>query len=245
MKGIILAGGKATRLRPLTWVTSKQLLPVYNKPMIHYPIETLTKAGITEILIIVSPEFAGHYLNLLGTGKELGCHLSYVVQPEAGGLAEAFVYGADFIDGDNVCLILGDNIFDYNFSKDIKEFKSGALGFVKEVHDPERYGVVEFDKNMKVVSIEEKPKKPKSNYASVGLYVYDSKVVDVVKKLERSDRGELEINGTPSVNNTYLEMGKLSVRVIDGIWEDAGTFDSLLRAGNLMAEKAKAAEEGR
>lgn len=245
MKGIILAGGKATRLRPLTWVTSKQLLPVYNKPMIYYPIETLTKAGITEILIIVSPEFAGHYMNLLGTGKELGAHFSYVVQPEAGGLAEAFIYGADFIDKDDVTLILGDNIFDYDFSKEIQGFKSGALNFVKEVHDPQRYGVVEFDKDMKVISIEEKPENPKSNYASVGLYVYDNRVVDIAKNLKPSKRGELEINGTPSVNNTYLEMGELSVRVVDGIWEDAGTFDSLLRAGNLMAEKAKSAEEGR
>ena len=239
MKGIILAGGKATRLRPLTWVTSKQLLPVYNKPMIYYPIETLTNAGITEILIIVSPEFAGHYLNLLGTGEELGAKFSYAVQTEARGLADAFIVGADFVDNDDVALILGDNILEHDFSEALREFKGGALNFVKEVNDPERYGVVEFDKDMNVLSIEEKPEKPKSNYASVGFYVYDKRVVKIAKDLKPSDRGEIEINGTPSINNTFLKMGELKVGVIDGIWEDAGTFDSLLRAGNVMAEKDK------
>lgn len=245
MKGIILAGGQATRLRPLTWVTSKQLLPVYDKPMIYYPIETLTKAGITEILIIVSPEFAGHYLNLLGTGKELGAHFSFAVQPEPRGLADAFIVGSDFIDDDNVAMILGDNIFDHDFSEQIKSFKSGALNFVKEVSDPQRYGVIEFDKDKNVISVEEKPKKPKSNYASVGLYVYDNRVVEIAKNLKPSARGEIEISGEPSINNTYLKMGEFKVEIIEGVWEDAGTFDSLLRAGNIMAEKAKAAEEGK
>ncbi len=234
MKGIILAGGSATRLRPLTWVTSKQLLPVYNKPMIYYPIETLVKAGIKEILIIVSPEFAGHYLNLLGTGKEFGAQFSFVVQPNPGGLAEAFIYGKDFIDEDNVTLILGDNIFDHDFSDQIKNFKRGAKIYAKEVHDPERYGVVNFDEKMNAVTIEEKPQKPKSNYAVVGLYTYDNRVVKFVEKQKRSDRGELEIT---DLNNIYLEKGELSVDVIEGIWEDAGTFDSLLRAANLMAGK--------
>jgi len=243
MKGIILAGGKATRLRPLTWVTSKQLLPVYNKPMIYYPIETLTKAGITEILVIVSPEFAGHYLNLLGTGKEVGAKISYVVQPTPGGLPEAFIYGEDFIDNDDVTLILGDNIFDFDFSDHIKNFKGGGEIYAKEVHDPERFGVVEFDQKMKVISIEEKPKKPKSNYAAVGIYTFDSRVVEYAKNLKPSERGELEI---VDLHNIYLKNNELKVSVIDGIWEDAGTFDSLLRAANLMAEKAASKkEEGR
>lgn len=242
MKGIILAGGRATRLRPLTWVTSKQLLPVYNKPMIYYPIETLTRAGITEILIIVSPEFAGHYLNLLGTGSEVGAKISYVVQKEPGGLPEAFIYGDDFIDNDDVTLILGDNIFDYDFSDHIKNFKSGGEIYAKEVTDPERFGVVEFGKDGKVISIEEKPKNPKSNYAAVGIYTFDNRVVKIAKNLKPSERGELEI---VDVHNAYLKMNELKVNIIDGIWEDAGTFDSLLRAGNLMAEKAKTEEAGR
>lgn len=243
MKGIILAGGRATRLRPLTLVTSKQLLPVYDKPMIYYPIETLTKAGIKEILVIVSPEFAGHYLNLLGTGKEIGAHISYVVQPTPGGLPEAFIYGEDFIDDDNVTLILGDNILDHDFSKDIQGFKGGGQVYAKIVSDPERFGVVEFDEKMNVVSIEEKPKKPKSNYASVGVYTFDSKVVEYAKNLKPSNRGELEI---VDIQNIYLKNNELKVNVIEGIWEDAGTFDSLLRVGNLMAEKALSRkEEGR
>ncbi len=236
MKGVILAGGLATRLRPLTYVTSKQLLPVYDKPMIFYPIETLVRADIKEILIVVSPEFAGHYLNLLGTGKDFGAHFSFVVQSEPGGLPEAFIYGADFIDNDYVTLILGDNIFDYDFSKHIKDFKGGGQIYAKKVHDPERFGVVEFDENMKVISIEEKPQNPKSNYAVVGIYTFDSRVVGYAKNLKPSERGELEI---VDLHNVYLKNNELRVDVIDGIWEDAGTFDSLLRAGNIMAEKAR------
>jgi len=231
-----LAGGRATRLRPLTLVTSKQLLPVYNKPMIYYPIETLTRAGIEEILIIVSPEFAGHYLNLLGTGKEFGAHFSFVVQSEPGGLPEAFIYGADFICNDNVTLILGDNIFDYDFSSRIKNFKDGGEIYAKKVQDPERFGVVEFDKDMKVLSIEEKPEKPKSDYAVVGIYTFDHNVVDHAKKLKPSKRGELEI---VDLHNIYLKKNKLKVNIIDGIWEDAGTFESLLRAANCMAKRCK------
>jgi glucose-1-phosphate thymidylyltransferase len=243
MKGIILAAGKATRLRPLTKVTSKQLLPIYNKPMIYYPIETLIKAGIKDILLIIAPDHAGHFLNLLGTGKEFGAKFSYEIQEEPRGLADAFIVGENFIGKDNVAMILGDNIFDHDFSKQIKSFEKGALIFVKEVHDPERYGVVEMDKNGKVLSIEEKPEKPKSNLASVGLYVYDNRVIEIAKKLKPSTRGEIEISGNPSVNNTFLEMGELRAEVIDGIWEDAGTFDSLLRASNIMEAKAK--EEGK
>lgn len=237
MKGIILAGGRATRLRPLTKITSKQLLPVYNKPMIFYPIETLVKAGIKDILIIIAPEYAGHFLNLLGSGKDFGARFTYEIQEEPRGLADAFRVGENFIGKSSVALALGDNIFDYDFSTHIKDFQSGAITFVKEVHDPQRYGVVEFDKDMKVLSIEEKPQNPKSNFASVGFYLYDNKVVEIAKQLQPSERGEVEINGNPSVNNTYLEMGELNVKIIDGIWEDAGTFESLLRANLYWARK--------
>lgn len=240
MKGIILAGGRATRLRPLTWVISKQLLPVYNKPMIYYPIETLINSGIKEILIIVAPENSGLFLNLLGTGEQFGVSFSYAVQKEPGGLAEAFIIGEDFIDNDNVTLALGDNIIDHDFSKEIREFKSGGQIYIKELDRDEevkRLGVVEIDSKGKVISIEEKPEKPKSHYVSVGLYTYDSSVVEIAKNLPASKRGEKEINGTPSVNNTYLEQGKLKACIFDSYWQDAGTFDSLLEASNHMAEK--------
>lgn len=234
MKGIILAGGKATRLRPLTLITSKQLLPVYDKPMIYYPIETLTKAGIKDILIIIAPDYSGHFLNLLGDGKEFGARFSYAVQKEPKGLADAFIIGADFIDQDNVTMILGDNIFEQDFSKEINNFITGGMVFAKKVSDPERFGVVEFDENMKALSIEEKPKQPKSNYAVVGLYTYDNKVVEIAKNLKPSARGEIEIT---DINNEYLKQGELQVNVFDSLWEDAGTFDSLLRVSNIMAEK--------
>ena len=237
MKGIVLAGGRATRLRPLTKITSKQLLPVYDKPMIYYPIDTLIKGGIKEILVIVAPEYSGHFLHLLGSGKEMGVKFSFEIQEEPGGIAQAFIVGERFIGEDPVTLILGDNIFDYDFSESIKNFKTGAKIFAKEVNDPERFGVVEFDAQNKALSIEEKPKVPKSNYAVVGMYIYDNKVVEIAKKLKPSDRGEVEIT---DVNKAYLEKGELQVDVIDGIWEDAGTFDSLLRVNNYWAEKAKA-----
>lgn len=237
MKGIILAGGRATRLRPLTTITSKQLLPVYNKPMIYYPIETLIKAGITEILIIIAPDYSGHFLNLLGDGHEFGAQFSYAVQKEPKGLADAFIIGADFIDNDNVTMILGDNIFDQDFSKEIQDFKSGAMVFAKKVPDPERFGVVEFDQNMKAISIEEKPASPKSNYAVVGLYTYDNQVVEIARNLKPSERGEIEIT---DINRHYLEKSQLQVNIFDTLWEDAGTFDSLLHVSNVMAEKEKA-----
>lgn len=236
MKGIILAGGRATRLRPLTAITSKQLLPVYDKPMIYYPIETLIKAGITDILIIIAPDYAGQFLNLLGDGHEFGAHFSYAVQKEPKGLADAFVIGEDFIDNDNVTMILGDNIFDQDFSQEIKNFKSGAMVFARKVEDPERFGVVEFDQEMKAISMEEKPEKPKSNYAVVGLYTYDNKVVEYAKNLQPSPRGEIEIT---DINKIYLQKGEMKVNIFDTLWEDAGTFDSLLRVANIMAEKAK------
>lgn len=235
MKGIVLAGGRATRLRPLTKITSKQLLPVYNKPMIYYPIETLIQGGIKDILIIMAPEYAGQFLNLLGSGKEMGVKFSYEIQDEPRGLADAFRVGANFIGDDNVTMILGDNIFDYDFSTSIQSFKSGARIFAKQVHDPARFGVVEFDDNNKVLSIEEKPESPKSNFAVVGMYIYDNQVIELANQVVPSARGEIEIT---DLNNAYLKKGELSVDIIEGIWEDAGTFDSLLRAGNYWAQKA-------
>ena len=236
MKGIVLSGGSATRLRPCTKVTSKQLLPVYNKPMVYYPINTLIQSGIKDIVIIVSPEYAGHFLNLLGTGREFGARFTYIIQEEPRGLPEPFILAEEFIGDDDVTMILGDNIFDQDFSASIKSFKRGGMVFAKQVLDPERSGVVEFDKNMKIISIEEKPQKPKSNYVIVGLYVYDSRVIKIAKSLKPSKRNELEI---VDIHNAYLKMNELKVVVYDGMWEDAGTFDSLLRASNLMAEKEK------
>lgn len=239
MKGIVLAGGRATRLRPLTKITSKQLLPVYDKPMIYYPIETLIRGGIKDILIIIAPDYAGHFLNLLGSGKELGVKFSYEIQDEPRGLADAFRVGENFIGDDNVTMILGDNIFDFDFSNGIKSFVKGARIFAKEVDDPQRFGVVEFGSDKKALTIEEKPKEPKSNFAVVGMYIYDNRVIDLAKKIQPSDRGEIEIT---DINNEYLKMGELSVEILDGIWEDAGTFDSLLRANNYWAEKSKKAD---
>jgi len=242
MKGIVLAGGRATRLRPLTLVTSKQLLPVYNKPMVYYPIETLVKAGIKDILIIIAPDYSGHFLNLLGTGEEFGIRFSYAVQKEPRGLADAFIVGEKFIDGDDVTMVLGDNIIDYDFSSEIKNFKKGGQIYVKKLDDIEvvkRLGVVELDNQNQVISIEEKPSEPKSMYVSVGLYTYDNQVVEIAKNLKPSARGEIEISGNPSINNTYLEKNQLKACVFDSFWEDAGTFDSLLRAANFMSTKNK------
>lgn len=236
MKGIILAGGKATRLRPLTKITSKQLLPVYDRPMIYYPIETLAKSGIKDILVIVAPEYSGHFLNLLGSGKDLGLNFSYEVQEDPRGLADAFIVGENFIGGDSVTMILGDNIFEHDFSESIKTFKGGGMIFAKKVHDPERFGVVEFNENFKVISIQEKPASPKSEYAAVGLYIYDNKVIQYAKMLKPSERGEIEI---VDLHNEYLKRGNLAVNIIDGMWEDAGTFESLLRVSNFMAARKK------
>jgi glucose-1-phosphate thymidylyltransferase len=240
MKGIILAGGRATRLRPLTKITSKQLLPVYNKPMIFYPIETLLTAGIRDILIIIAPEYSGQFLNLLGSGKDLGAKFTYEIQEEPKGLSDAFIIGENFIEDDNVTMILGDNIFDHDFSDTISQFKSGAMVFAKEVHDPNRYGVIEFDDNKNVLSIVEKPEHPKSKYAMVGMYVCDNKVSSIAKSIKPSNRGEIEITDTI---NDYLKRKELKVEIIDGMWEDAGTFDSLFRANSYWAEKSRAKEE--
>jgi glucose-1-phosphate thymidylyltransferase len=235
MKGIILAGGTATRLFPLTATTSKQLLPVYNRQMIFYPINTLVKAGIKDILIIVSPEHSGQFLNLLGLiFKDLGIYLEFMIQSVPRGLAEAFILGEEFIDDDNVTLILGDNIIESNILESIENFDKGGLIFTKEVRDPERFGVVEFDKNEKAISIEEKPEKPKSNFISIGVYVYDSRVVEMAKTLKTSSRGELEI---VDLHKKYLELNELKVEKLTGEWLDAGTFDSLLEASRIVKEK--------
>jgi len=235
MKGIILAGGGGTRLSPLTKVTSKQLLPIYNKPMIYYPLETLMRGGITEILIITSPDRAGDFLRLLGSGKEMGAKFTYEIQDKPEGIAQAFIIGENFIGNDNVALILGDNIFEDDFSDAIKSFQSGGHVFAKKVSDPERFGVVAFDEENRATTIVEKPKEHVSDYAVTGLYLYDNKVMDISKNLKPSARGELEIT---DVNSVYLEQGKLMVSLVDGEWLDAGTFDSLLRANLLAAKKA-------
>ena len=227
MKGIILAGGSGTRLRPLTRVTSKQLLPIYNKPMIFYPLETLMRAGIKEILIIVAPDHAGDFLKLLGSGKEFGCKFTYEIQDKPEGLAQAFMVGENFIGDDSVTLILGDNVYEDDFSEAIQSFQNGGRIFLKEVTDPERFGVAEFDENKKVISIEEKPKEPKSNYAVTGMYIYDNTVVAKSKALQPSDRGELEIT---DLNNVYLNEGTLDVAFVEGKWLDTGTFESLHEA---------------
>lgn len=238
MKGIILAGGSGTRLMPLTKVTSKQLLPIYNKPMIFFPLDCLLKAGIKDILIIVAPERAGDFLRLLGSGKEFGSKFTYEIQDKPEGLAQAFIIGEDFLDdGDNVALILGDNIFEDDLSDAIKNFQSGAHIFCKSVpeSDRTRLGIVEMDSSGKVVSIEEKPVQPKSAYAQTGLYIYDSQVTKAVKNLKPSPRGELEIT---DLNLWYLERSQLSASIISGEWVDAGTFESLFRASELARKKA-------
>jgi glucose-1-phosphate thymidylyltransferase len=235
MKGIILAGGSGTRLSPLTKVTSKQLLPVFNKPMIFYPLETLMKAGITEFLIIVAPDRAGDFLKLLGSGREFGCKFTYEIQDKPEGIAQAFRIGENFIGSDNVTLILGDNIFEEDFVEPIKSFQTGGRVFAKHVPDPERFGVVEFDSEMKGKSIEEKPTNPKSNYAVTGLYIYDNTVVEKARNLQPSARGELEIT---DINNLYLQEGKLDVAMVNGLWLDAGTFESLFEATVFMHDRA-------
>ncbi len=234
MKGIILSGGRATRLRPCTKVTSKGLLPIYNRPMIYYPLNTLLKAGITDILIIVGPEHAGQYLNLLGSGAEFGARLTYEIQDEPRGLADAFIIGETFVGNDDVAMILGDNIFADDVSQEIKNFKKGAKIFAKTVPDPERFGVVEINSEGKAVSIEEKPKQPKSNLCITGLYVYDNRVISIAKNVKPSERGELEIT---DLHNWYLREGELEVAMIENEWIDAGTFDSLLEAQNLAKTK--------
>lgn len=234
MKGIILSGGRGTRLYPLTKVTSKQLLPIYNKPMIFYPLDVLLKAGIKDILIIVAPDHCGDYMKFLGSGKEFGCKFTYEIQDEPKGLAEAFILGESFIEEDTVTLILGDNIFADDFTQAITTFKTGAKIFAKEVPDPERFGVVKFDETGKALKIVEKPKEFLSSYAIPGLYIYDKRVVEVAKAVKPSARGELEIT---DLHNWYLEKGELQVEKVTGEWIDAGTFESLFRASELARNK--------
>ncbi len=235
MKGIILAGGTGTRLLPLTAVLTKQLLPVYDRPMIFYPLNTLVKAGIKDILIIVAPDYSGSFLNLLGSMlRPYGINLTFIVQKQPRGLPEAYVLGQDFLDNEPCTMILGDNIFEDDFAEAIASFEKGGRIFAREVADPERFGVVEFDpQTQRVISIEEKPPTPKSRFAIPGVYIFDSRAPEIAKTLKPSARGELEI---VDMHRAYLEKGELDVRVIKGAFFDAGTHDALLEASNYVKE---------
>lgn len=241
MKGVILAGGLATRLRPLTWVTNKHLLPIYNKPMIYYPLEAMVKGGIDEVLVISSPDHSGHFANLLKSGEEFNLRIYYGVQRNPkGGIADGISYAEEFAKDDRITVILGDNIFNTDLKSAIEKFykkEKGAVVYGIEMPtDSKQYGVIEMDKDGRVLSIEEKPENPKSNIAQTGVYMYDSRVFEFIKTLKPSDRGELEVT---DLNNCYLKEGTLSCELMDW-WIDAGTsYDELLRANNLVAEKVK------
>jgi glucose-1-phosphate thymidylyltransferase len=235
MKGVILAGGLGTRLHPLTRVTNKHLMNVYDKPMIYYPIECLSRAGIKDILIVTGGNSAGDFLKLLGNGEEFGVNLLYAYQKGEGGIAEALGLAEHFAGGDRIIVMLGDNIIEKNIVQAVKDYdqqSKGAKILLKEVKDPERFGVAELD-GTKVISIEEKPRAPKTNLAVIGIYMYDNHVFDIIKTLEPSQRGELEIT---DVNNSYIERGEMTCRILEGWWTDAGTFESLLRAAELVRE---------
>lgn len=235
MKGIILAGGLGTRLNPLTKVTNKHLLPLYHKPMIFFPLETLVGAGVKDILIVSGPGHAGHFLNLLGSGKDFGVKLSYEIQEEAGGIAQALGLAQDFVAGQKIAVVLGDNVFEDDISKAAQDFENQAQGakvFLKTVPDPKRFGVAQVE-GAKIVNIEEKPQEPKSNLAVTGLYMYDKQVFDVIEATKPSARGELEIT---DVNNAYVKRGNMTYELLNGFWSDAGTFESLHRASKWVAE---------
>lgn len=236
MKGVVLAGGLGSRLKPLTKVTNKHLLPVYDQPMIYYPIKTLINAGIDDIMIVTGGNSAGDFLKLLGNGKDFGLkHLNYTYQEGEGGIADALSLVEHFADDDSVCVVLGDNIIEGNIKQACDDYKNqgkGAKILLKEVHDPQRFGVPELD-GERVVQIEEKPKDPKSNFAVIGIYFFDNTVFDIIKTLKPSDRGELEIT---DVNNHFINRGEMTWAKLDGWWTDAGTFESLLHATNLVAK---------
>jgi glucose-1-phosphate thymidylyltransferase len=241
VKGIVLAGGTGSRLFPLTKITNKHLLPIFDKPMVYFPIQTLVDAGITDIMLVTGGRNSGDFLRLLGNGKEFGLkHLNYTYQEGEGGIAEALALAEHFADGDQVCVILGDNLIEGNIRQAVDEFKQqkqGARIFLKEVHDAQRFGVADL-KGDRITGIEEKPKNPKSNYAVTGIYLYDGTVFDKCRELKPSHRNELEIT---DVNNAYVREGTMTFSILDGWWTDAGTFDSLLRAANLVAAKEQAA----
>ena len=245
MKGIILAGGLGSRLYPLTYATNKHLLPVYDQPMIYYPITTLVSAGIDEIMVVTGGPHAGHFLPVLRTGRQFGIrHLEYTFQENEGGIAEALGLCEEFADGEPICVILGDNTTDADIRPAVEEFDGGAMLFLKRVPDPERFGCPVFDEEDpgRIVRIEEKPREPKSDFAVTGLYIFDEQVFDLIRQLEPSDRGELEIT---DVNNFYLRAGALRWVELDGFWSDAGTFDSLYRTNRYWAERKTAlAAEG-
>ncbi len=240
MKGIILSGGNGTRLRPLTRVTSKQLLPIYDKPMIYYPLEKLLNAGVKDILIIVAPDHCGDYMKLLGSGREFGVRFTYEIQDKPEGLAQAYIIGEEFIGDDPVTMILGDNIFEDEISDAIANFKEGGLIFAKKVPDPHRYGVVAFDENMKATQIVEKPEQWISDYAIPGIYIFDKNVVQAAKDAKPSERGELEIT---EIHNWYLERNQLNIKVLEGAWFDAGTFESFMETSNYVYNLAKSGKE--
>jgi glucose-1-phosphate thymidylyltransferase len=232
MKGIILAGGTGSRLYPLTKVTNKHLLPVYDKPMIYYPLQTLLSAGITDIMIVSGRGHAGHFLELLGSGTDFNARFTYEIQDEAGGIAQALNLTEDFADNESMVVILGDNIFQDNIRSAVESFNSGAKIFLKQVPDANRFGVAEIEGD-RTVSIEEKPEVPKSDLAVTGLYMYDPRVFEIIHTLKPSGRGELEIT---DVNNEYIRMGEMSYSVLEGYWSDAGTFESLLKASELVRD---------
>jgi len=235
MKGVVLAGGLGTRLYPLTYATNKHLLPVFDKPMIYYPIQTLVKAGIKEVIVVTGGPHAGDFLSVLQNGRHLGLkHLEYAYQANEGGIAEALSLCEDFADGQPITVILGDNTTDSDIGPAVKSFEAGARIFLKRVPDPERFGVPVFDENGRIIAIEEKPKHPKSDFAVTGLYIYDNRVFEFIRQCKPSERGELEIT---DVNNLYIQAGALDWVELEGFWSDAGTFESLYRTNKFWAEK--------